>query len=271
MPKEVFAEYATRSAIEETLEVALNILDADDGKTFEEKKEELIKHLQSHKEPELIGALADLAVADKASKQIKDTFWSSGEIPCSTSGVLLRDVADTDRDGYLEMQREYSLMKHMLNEPVYCDMVWNEQLDPKALMLSITKDGNYVGYCGIKNTSLENWEIAIELLPHWTNHGIGYVAIAAMMEAIALRLGVTTFRVRIDPSNLASQRLFEKLGAQPNGITEFLIHDEDALRKVEEENLHLIDESLISLGTKFGVEPRKLLSHILEYQLTYNH
>ena len=37
----------------------------------------------------------------------------------------------------------------------------------------------------------------------------------------------------------------------------------------EEDNLHLIDADTISLAGKFGVEPRKLLSHILEYSLPW--
>ena len=162
-------------------------------------------------------------------------------------------------------------MKGMLNEQAYCDMAWNEHVEPKALMMTIVKDGIYVGYCGIKSTAQAPWEIAIELLPHWTNQGIGYQAIAAMMEAITMRLGVSEFRVRIDPGNQASQKLFEKLGAQPNGISEFLIHDQDALKKVEEDNLHLINEDLIALAARFGVEPRTLLSHVLEYTLVYRH
>lgn len=270
MDKEAFAEYAVKSTIEDTLQEALDILDADDGKSFEEKKEALIKHLQSHKEPVLVDALADLAIADKKGQQLKDTFWTEGDIACEDASITLRKVDDCDREGYMALQKEYSLMKSMLKEQAYCDMAWNEHVEPKALMLTILKDGAYVGYCGIKSLVHEPWEIAIELLPQWTNHGIGYQAITAMMEAISSRLGVSEFRVRIGPGNRASQKLFEKLGALPNGVSEFLIHDQEALQKVEEENLHLIDEDLIALAAKFGVEPRNLLSHVLEYTLTYS-
>ena len=71
------------------------------------------------------------------------------------------------------------------------------------------------------------------------------------------------------PDNYASQALFEKLGAEPNGISEFWIHDEESIRKCEEENLHLIDEKLCKVAKKFEVEPRKLLSHVLEYKLRW--
>ncbi|MCF2661165.1 GNAT family N-acetyltransferase [Pseudoflavonifractor phocaeensis] len=269
MDKETFAEYAVKNTIEDTLQEALDILDADDGKSFEEKREAIIEHLQKHREPVLVDALADLAIADKIGQQNKDEFWRYGEITCPGTSLILRKTDDTDRSGYIALQKEYCIMKSMLAEDAYCDMVWNEHVEPKALMLTIVQDGSYIGYCGIKNTTQTTWEIAVELLPQWTRQGIGYCAITAMMEAIAKRLGVNEFRVRIDPGNKASQKLFEKLGAQPNGISEFLIHDQDSLKKVEEDNLHLIDEDTITLAAKFGVEPRALLSHVLEYTLIY--
>lgn len=269
MDKEAFAEYAVKSTIEETLQEALDILDADDGKSFEEKKEAIIKHLQGHKEPVLVDALADLAIADKKGQQIKDEFWHTGDVACSEGGVVLRRADGKDRVGYLELQREYSIMKSMLKEEAYCDMAWNEHVEPKALMLTILKDGTYIGYCGIKNTTQKPWEIAVELLPQWTNRGIGRIAIPVMMTAIYERLGEMEYRVRIDPGNVPSQKLFEKLGAVPNGISEFLIHDQAVLEQCEDEHLSNIDERLVALSEKFHVEPRKLLSHVLEYTLTY--
>ncbi len=82
-------------------------------------------------------------------------------------------------------------------------------------------------------------------------------------------MDITEFRVRIDPGNKASQKMFEKLGATPNGVSEFLIHEQKALEKLEEDNLHLIDDDTVALAAKFNVEPRMLLSHILEYTLRW--
>ena len=269
MDKESFAEYAVKSSLEATLQEALDILDADDGKSFEEKREAVINHLQKHRDPVLVDALADLAIADKIGQQNKDKFWSFGEVHCPGSDFILRKASDADREGYLALQQEYCIMKSMLKEESYCDMIWNEHLEPKALMLTITKAGTYIGYCGIKNTTQKPWEISVELLPQWTNRGIGRIAIPAMMTAIYERLGEMEYRVRIDPGNVPSQKLFEKLGAVPNGISEFLIHDQAVLEQCEDEHLSNIDERLVALSEKFHVEPRKLLSHVLEYTLTY--
>ena len=269
MDRERVKDYAIKSSLESTVQEVLDLLEADDGKPFEEKKAAAVNLLRKSKEAPLAEALVDFAVADTVGKTTKEKFWDAGTISCLNGWLILRKVEEADRDGYIGLQKAYNLMKSMLKEETYCDMVWREHQEPKALMFSIIKDGQYIGYCGIKNTSQEPWEIAIEILPDWTNQGIGRIAIDGMLDAVKARLGINQFRVRINPGNHASQKMFEKLGAIPNGISEFLIHDKATLEKCEEDNLHLIDADTISLAGKFGVEPRKLLSHILEYSLPW--
>ncbi len=89
----------------------------------------------------------------------------------------------------------------------------------------------------------------------------------AMLDALQARLGVVDFRVRIDPANLASQGLFEKLGAIPNGISGFILSSEEEIKQCEDASLYLIDDVLSAVAKKFSIEPRKLLSHALEYKL----
>ena len=101
----------------------------------------------------------------------------------------------------------------MMKEEAYRNMLWNEHIEYKALMFSVIVDNEYAGYCGIKNTTHEQWEIAIEILNKWKHKGIGYRAISVMLDEIKNRLNVSEFRVRIDVENYPSQRLFEKLGA----------------------------------------------------------
>ena len=161
----------------------------------------------------------------------------------------------------------YLVTKHMLKEPTYCNMLWEEHIASKRLTLSIHSDGSYIGYCGINNLLQEPWEIGIELRPEWTRRGIGYRAVSAMLKEIQTRLGVHVFCVRIEPRNLASQRLFEKLGAVPDGLTVGWTANQEIVLQCEEDNLDQIDEELIRLAEKFGVPPRKLLSHVLRYSL----
>lgn len=59
----------------------------------------------------------------------------------------------------------------------------------------------------------------------------------------------------------------KKLGAKPHGIANGLLKKEEDKEQFEMENEGLIDERLTQLAEKFGVEPKKLLSHVLVYQL----
>lgn len=263
------AENSAKGSLNATLQEVLDLLEAEDGKSFEEKIEEAIKRLRKAEDSSLADTLVDLALAEKDAARIKTMFWASGNIFSSDETVTLRQVAASDRGDFLDIQREYSVMKSMLKEEVYCDMVWKEHTEDKSLMCSILKDGAYIGYCGVNNITLEPWELAIEIKPEWTKQGIGAIAITAMLDQFKARLGISTFKVRIDPSNFSSQKMFEKLGAIPNGIAELWIHDQKMLEQCEEDNLHYIDDKIIAVAEKFGVEPRKLLSHVLEYSLDW--
>lgn len=202
-------------------------------------------------------------------RKIKERFWHEGDISCEGGAVVLRSVQEDDRGGFLRLKRENAFLRTLPEEGTYQRWEWAEHNGDTSLMLSIVRNGQYIGYCGVKDTAEEPWEIAVELLPEWRRQGIGTAAVRAMLDAVGSRLGETAFRVRIDPANTASQRLFEKLGARPNGISEFLLHDEEAIMRCEEINLPRIDGRLIALAGKFGVEPRKLLSHVLEYTLRW--
>lgn len=141
--------------------------------------------------------------------------------------------------------------------------------EKKKEAIAYLENHEYAGFCGINNLTHDNWEIAVEILAKFRRRGIAYTAINIMLSEIKLRLGVEEFRVKIYPDNCASQYLFEKLGAVPYGIAEFMLHDENSLIRCEEENLDAIDDKMVNLAERFGVEPRKLLSHVLEYKLKW--
>ena len=201
---------------------------------------------------------------------MKDQFWQTGETISAGPQLVLRNVIPSDRDGFIDLQRKNSAFKGMLKEKIYCDLIWDEHTQDSTLVCSIVHEGEYIGYCASKDTTRELWEISIELQPEWTNRGIGRIAITAMLNEIKARLGVDRYRVRIEPTNYPSQRLFEGLGAVPNGISELWIHDQQILEACEEENLHHINDQLVAVADKFGVPPRKLLTHVLEYTLQWN-
>lgn len=270
MKNQSLAANAMKISIEDSIHKVMNIIEKEDGRTFEEKKKEAINFLKDKENTLLAERLIDIATNDEMGKKIYKKFWAMGECIITENEIILRKVQDSDKHIFIELQKENNIVKSMMKEEAYRNMLWNEHIEYKALMFSVIVDNEYAGYCGIKNTTHEQWEIAIEILNKWKHKGIGYRAISIMLDAIKNRLNMSEFRVRIDAENYPSQRLFEKLGAEPNGISEFLLHEEADIRRCEEENIHLLDERIQELAKQFNVEPRKLLSHVLEYKLTWD-
>lgn len=257
-------------SIEDSIHKVMDIIEKEDGRTFEEKKKEAIGYLKDKENTLLAERVIDIATDDEIGKRIYKKFWEMGECITTENNIILRKVQDSDKDTFIELQKENNIVKSMLKEEAYRNMLWNEHIEQKSLMFSIVVNNEYVGYCGIKNTAHEQWEIAIEILNKWKHKGIGYKAINIMLDEIKNRLNVSEFRVRIDAENYPSQKLFEKLEAEPNGISEFMLHEEADILRCEEENIHLIDDRMQELAKKFNVEPRRLLSHVLEYKLVWN-
>lgn len=265
------AENAAKYALDSIRKNVLDILDADDGRSFEEKKRVILAYLKEAEDASLGKAPPACAVSDPDGCSIKRAFWSFGETIQVNRDTILRPVDAADRAGFLRLKKEYSVIASSLAEnETCCELLWKEHNEDKTLSLSIVRGGTYVGYCGIKDLRQKPWEIAIELLPEWTRRGIGRTALTAMLDTIRERTGEAVFRVRIEPTNTASQKLFERLGAIPNGISPLWLHDPQELDRCEEENLRQIDDTLMTVAKKFGVEPRRLLSHVLEYRLPWS-
>ena len=255
--------------MEDAVQKVLDILEDDDGRSFDEKKKDAIEYLKTQENTSLAEKVLKSAINDEIGKCLKERFWNNGKINKTDTHVYIRAVKESDREKFLELQNETCMMRSMLKEEAYRMMLWNEHIQDKTMMLTVEVDGEYAGYCGINDLSRENWEIAIELLKEFHRKGVGYTALSILLSEIKSRLEVNKFRVKIDSDNYASQRLFEKLGAVPYGIAEHMLHKEEDILRCEEENKDAIDEQLAEVAEKFGVEPRKLLSHVLEYELRW--
>ncbi len=124
----------------------------------------------------------------------------------------------------------------MFQEESFRKRFWESSCEDSILVGTIetVKSHEYIGYCAIKNMLARDWEISVEILKKWQRQGIGFCAVKAFLNAIAIQLQVNCFRVRIAADNFASQALFEKLGARPNGVSKFLFYDDEEIQKVEE-------------------------------------
>ena len=201
----------------------------------------------------------------------KSTLPRRGQLLAENDMVMLRAISDEDYEDYMKISYECAIMKSAFKEDAFKKDLWESFLSDTAANFSIFDKvtGEYVGYCGIKNLSAENWELVIELLKKYRHRGYGYHALVVMLNALTELAGKTAYRSRVDSDNYASQNLMKKLGAKPNGISEIFIHGED-LRKFQEENKYLIDDKLRKLAKEFHVAPIDLIGHVLEFRIDWN-
>lgn len=243
-----------------------------EAKNDPSKKDEAMKMLEK-RIAEYEQKISELS--SKESKGLNERsyseFWDNTQTVYSDDKIVLRKPTECDRLQFLKLKEIYSATPNLFSDPKMRSMFWNEHTGAKEIMCTIAnrQTDEYIGYCGIKDVNDDIWEIAVELFEEYHGKGIGTLSVSRLLDTVSYRCGKNDFRVRIDPFNIASQALFEKLGAKPNGISEFGVHDAELLRQCEEENLSLIDEQLEATAQKFHVEARKLLSHVLEYKLIW--
>ena len=107
--------------------------------------------------------------------------------------------------------------------------------------------------------------MAIELKTEACHKGYGTEAVRLLMQALYRLAGRRYFRVRVEIDNHASQGLMKKLGAVPNGISEFLLHGEE-LEKFQEEYKDMITDEIREVAAEFCMEAEEMLGYVLEYR-----
>lgn len=142
---------------------------------------------------------------------------------------------------------------------------------PEVFYCVIEQNGVPTGYLGIKDTRAALWEIAIELDAKHTQQGLGPRSIRLYLNEVQRITGRGDFKVvvEVEVDNLPSQKCFERLGAKLAGLGDSVVlKTDEEKRRFEERNLDLIDAHMMELAGRLGVEPRTLLSHLLDYRLT---
>ena len=144
---------------------------------------------------------------------------------------------------------------------------WKDFIEDNTFVCSIyeKKSNEYVGYCSIVNLAKEELELAIELKPDKCHKGYGSEALRLFMEEVCKVTGRQYFRVRVEIDNHASQGLMKKLGAYPNGISEFLLHGAE-IEKFQSEHKDMITDEIRSVAAEFCMEAEDILGYVLEYR-----
>lgn len=130
------------------------------------------------------------------------------------------------------------------------------------------QDAKRIGYVSLKNTRKPDWEIAIELDKDACCQGYGGRAVLLFLNAIKGLTGRSEYQACIASDNIISQKCMRKIGARLHGICcGSVLKTEAKQKRFEERNLDRIDENMRELARELNIEPRKLLSNVLDYRI----
>lgn len=223
-----------------------------------------------------IGALEGI-VAEMKKPEAQREIWDfsrekSQPVFVQNDTVILRPVKESDADFYVAVRMQYSMMyRGMVN----VDKHRSEslfQLDlcqPESFYCIIeNREQVPIGYLGIKDTSAEIWELAIELDRQYTQRGLGPMSIVLFLNEVSRLTGKIAFKAWVEADNIPSQKCFEKIGAVLIGLCDGpLLKTPEDKERFEEGHLDLVDDHIRCISEILGVEPRKLLSHVLDYRM----
>ena len=187
--------------------------------------------------------------------------------------VIIRPMAEGDTDFYISTRMQYSMIYRVMigmGEHSSNSLFLFDICQPESFYCVIeNRDRVPIGYLGIKDTSAEIWELAIELDKQHTQHGFGPRSIMLFLNKVSCITGKTEFNAKVETDNIPSQKCFERIGAELVGLCDGpILKSEEEKSRFEENNMNLLGENMSELATRLGVEPRKLLSHVLEYRMT---
>ena len=250
--------------IEEKLHRADALKGTEDEISIEILRAEIIELLEAQ-----IAQLNQTINAPAKSKNRevdRKVFPKAGEVLANTERIILKVFDGADKEDYLATVYEYSTLKFQFDEDDFQERMWNEALEDNTFMCVIKdRDGKYLGYCGIKDLTEDDWEIAIELKSEFCGNGYGTESIILLMKKMAEITEQRFFYAKVDIDNYASQAIMRKAGGYPDGLCEFLLHGND-IELFQKENMHLIDDKIREVAYEFCVDPEDLLGYVLRYR-----
>lgn len=185
----------------------------------------------------------------------------------SDGDLTIRPLQERDKSFYYAVRQQWdsALPESMFDQEN--GLLWKPTQEESSFFCVVEQQSHPVGYVAIHDTRVSPWELAVEFDKAFCNKGLGPRTIKLFLSKIEEITLISLFRARVEVDNIACQKCMTKIGADLVGLGQGVLKTEEEMRKFEEENIGLIDEHMISLAEKLNVDPRKLLSHVLEYEI----
>lgn len=182
--------------------------------------------------------------------------------------IRLRELQPEDKDLYISLQREYWVNKKTLDDVETQNSLWQDLQEEKRINYVIAApDGEFRGFCGVKNKYSDVPEIEIEILEKFTGQGMGYPAVILLLKELEKKTGKTCYLARVAPDNYPSIKLMQKCGAIPYKIENHVLSIQDELEDFPSQHPELISKEIIQLAKIFGVRKEKLLCSVLNFHI----
>ena len=184
--------------------------------------------------------------------------------------VILKAISESEHDSYVQVSYECATLKGFYKNEDFVQDLWSDFISDKAANYSIydLQDGNFIGYCGIKDIYAGVWEIVIEIMQQYEHKGYGYSALSLMLKSLSKITGVTEYKSYVEVDNYASQALMRKIGGVLDGIKEMFFHGDD-LKSLQNEYEDKLDGNIKTVANEFDVEPKRLIGCVLKYLITF--
>jgi len=186
--------------------------------------------------------------------------------------LRIRPMQASDARFYMGIRSQWSgVVERMLERPEFGeDFFAKEILEDYSFFCIVerTDDSSPVGYVALKDTRKPDWELAGELDGDSCGKGYGARAIHLFLNALKELTGRSEYHAHVAPDNIYSQRCVKKAGFELCGIRDgTVLKTEDDKRRFEDRNLDRIDDNMRALAQELGIEPRQMLSHVLDYRI----
>lgn len=178
--------------------------------------------------------------------------------------VALRDATIDDATLIAEVHSEEWLAPLSTDEQ---RLRWAKEwlADDEQRYWVVLADDEEAGYCCLKDRS-ERPELGVMLLERACGKANGPAAVRAV-ESLCRDEGLPGLRASVDPTNVRSWKMFDRLGWRFVGTTRSkrLEREEDA-RAFAERNAEYWDETLASCAERFGLEGWEAMAGTLWFE-----
>lgn len=237
-----------------------------------EKREALAGETSTYSKQEIIDTISTFLDPSKSSTEEKCWDFSQERtkpVFIADGTVLLRPLTAGDEEFYAAIREQYSIFHKGLTMAQLIDY-WSPEIRETSAFYCVieAEDGSQkMGYIAVKDTSNELWEIAIELDKARCGQGCGSKAITLFLKRLNEITTKNQFQFLVEVDNIPCQSCMKKAGAELTGLHNFAFDSEEEAEQFEESHLDLITEHMRTLAARLGVEPRRLLSHVLDYRI----